>query len=717
MLVLCAAGLGLAFQGGSYLPADWLPYVIGITALAVVMCISGPAVCSGRWPKVLLAVLGVLALWTAASLFWTTSLANTWEELNRTLFYLVVVALVFAAVRWAGPAGTRVLAWSVTALITATAVVMVVSFAVSDDPAQYWASSRLQYPITYFNALAAFLMIGFWLSMGLANGFGGRPVASTVAADGAPAPTGGVAPAEGVASGPGAADGGSRWRAVALRGLQPLLLALGVFVLELALLPQSRGAFWAFFMTVPFFVVLSTNRFRALTHLAIVILPVVLFWSRINGVWLALRDNAPLEPALGTALRAIGYSVLIAVGLWAVTYAVERVVGPLSRRVTVWVGALLIVLAVGAAVGGLVYLDSRTGGLDGYVHDRWEEMTSDAGGAGAGGGSRFVSLGLNGRWRMWRVAAQAFEDHPVLGVGAQNYEFYYNLHREIPVDVKQPHSLPMRLLAELGLPGFVLWVVFVIAALVGAAVYRFRVRGRMSQAVTAAMMVAVISWLIHSSADWLWQIAGTSLPAVVLLGGLVATSVRVQLPGAAPSGEAAGAPASETPPAPAVSPSIARRRSFTRPLLTALALAVLVSAALPYLSLRYAQLAGGARDLDTVVARTQTALRLDPTTIQPYAVRANAHQVAAEQQPADSPARVQQLILAASDWIAALDREPDNWLCYYKIAQMTLAARDAALATDPASAEELTRTARTYLNEARRLNPLSREIDALEKAF
>ena len=42
----------------------------------------------------LLLLLGLLAAWTAASLLWAGSRSNAWEETNRTLFYLVAVALV-----------------------------------------------------------------------------------------------------------------------------------------------------------------------------------------------------------------------------------------------------------------------------------------------------------------------------------------------------------------------------------------------------------------------------------------------------------------------------------------------------------------------------------------------------------------------------------------------------------------------------------------------
>ncbi|OFW61964.1 MAG: hypothetical protein A2133_07155 [Actinobacteria bacterium RBG_16_64_13] len=658
--------LNLAFRGGAYPPSEWLASVIGLAALALVVILSAPPVHVGRLQKVLLGLFAAQAVWTAASLFWATSLSNTWEETNRTLFYAVTIALVFAAVRWTGSKGMRVLTALVIGTVVIVGLVIVIRLSTMADPTRFFAHSRLQYPISYFNALAALLMIGFWLALGTASGIDGAWRAA----------------------------GGESRRHVLLLAMQPLLLALSVFLFQLALLPQSRGAFWTFFLALPFFVIFSPNRFRALVHLAIVALPMALFWSTINDVYSSFNDRIPLETALGSAFRAMGYSVLIVAAAWAASWLVERVIGPLSRRLAVLIGVVLVVLAAGGVIGGLVYADVRSGGLDEYLSEQWTELTSDRG-TGAAGDTRFTELALNGRVQQWKVAAQAFEDNPVLGVGAQNYEFYYYQHRVTLTDVKQPHSQPMQLLAELGLPGLLLWLAFFFVAVVRTAMLRFRSDDRMTKAVLAAGLTAVISWFIHSSADWLWQMAATSLPAMMLLGGLV---------GAGP----AASPAK---------PSFASRRHLTRPVLAFLALAVIVSAALPYLSLRYSSLASGSPDLKTMTTRAQTAASIDPTATLPFVVRANAHWLAAVQAPEGSMERVAQFMQAAESWAAATEREPGGWLYHYKSAEMLLAARDASFAAGVSSSEELLNLARTYLDKARGLNPLAPQIAALEQGL
>lgn len=695
--LLSAVVLGLAFRSGAYSPADWLPFLIGVAALGLMMAVSGPAVPSGRGQRVLPALFGLLALWTVLSVSWATSQGDTWEEINRTLFYAVAIALVFAAVRWAGPLALRVLAGLLTAVVVIVALVILVQLGTNPDAVSLLPGGRLNYPITYWNGLACFLMIGFWLALGLANGAMEAPRAGR---SGPAAELNGAAAAQAPPTAP------QKTSTLLLRIAQPVLLVAAVILLEIMLLPQSRGALWTFFLVIPVFVILSPNRFRALADLGIVVLPLILFWGRLNGVYVAVRDKTPLDAAIGSALRAVGWSVLIVLVAWAVTYAVERFAGPLSRRVRRLVGAVLIVVAVGAAVGGLVYLDIHTGGLGGYLGDRWTEFTSDTGTAPAESGSRFAAFGLNGRLTQWKVAAKAFEEHPVLGIGAQNFEVYYYLHRTTLLDVRNPHSQPVQLLAELGFPGLALYAAFVVLTLVRAAVLRFKARNRLNMAVMAAMITACLCWFIHSSADWLWQLAAVTLPAMMLFAGLIGV-------GSSTPRRAARAAARHSAPRRQMPPWTPRVTRWGAAVLAAL---VIVSAGLPYLSLRFSNLAAGSTDLAVVISRTKTAAWLDPTAVHPFATRAAAYTLAAQQEAEGSRRKALDLQLAADAWEDATRREPDVWLNAYMAAQALVTARDASLAADmPSDAPYLTGSAKVFLDTARQLNPLSPQVKALEE--
>ena len=741
--LLLAISLGLALQGGAYGPSAWLPMMAAVAGIALMMSIAGPAVSSSRTQKLLLAIFVLQAVWTAASLLWAGSRSNAWEETNRTLFYALAIVLVFAAVRWTRSAGLKAVAAAVTALAGAVGVFVLITFVITDDPLSLFISGRLNYPITYFNGLAALLMVGFWLALGMASG--ARCPRALELQD---------LETEDSEQNAEATQSRVAWRRAQInrrdeghfgRWTQPLLLALAVILVEVALLPQSRGALWTFFLVLPFFVILSPNRFRALIDVVIVIAPVVLFWGRLNAPYLAITAEEPLDPALQTFLITVGYSVAAVVGAWLVTWLIERLIGPLRRRVAMWIGVALASLAILAAAGGIVYADIRTGGLDGYFSDRWQELTADSVGDSEGA-TRFTGVGLNGRLRQWEVAADAFLEEPALGLGAQNFEYYWYEHRPVGFAVRQPHSQPMQLLSELGLPGALLWLAFIAAALIYAATVRFRSSRWGTRVVVAAIMTAVISWFIHSSADWLWQLAGVSLPAMMLLGALIGADrgretskafstptateapLEAEHPGptheatnatalagdeASESGEALGAPKPRR--GESTEPRL-RRSPVARTIAVAVALAALASAALPYVSLRYSAMAAGAADLQQAADRADTAASLDPTSIQPYSALAGAYMSAASAAP-NAQERLRLLRLAVAAWQQALEREPGSWICQFGAAEALVEARSVALAVDITIAQELAAQARIHLTEAQRLNPLSPEIDDLQQVL
>ncbi len=703
--LLLAVTLGLVFQGGAYGPSTWLPLMVAVGALALTMALAGPAVSSTRFQRALLAIFALQAVWTAASVLWAGSQANAWEETNRTLFYLLVLCLAFVAIRWSGVLGLKALALAVTLTAATVALTVVITLAVSSDPSTLFASSRLNWPITYFNGLAALLMMGFWLALGMANGSRCIVKATVdVQADADLQAKAGPAP-----SADDTEDTRERvfsrvaWRrsqSVAgerfPRWTQPLLLVLAVVLMEVALLPQSRGALWTFFLVVPFFLILSPHRFRALVDLAIIAVPVVLFWDDLNAPYLALSGGTSLDDAIFTFLVTVAYSALVALSVWAVTWLVEYLIGPLGRRAKVWVSVGLASLAIFGVAAGIVYADVRTGGLDEYLTDRWQEVTADS--SPGGGSTRFSGVGLNGRLTQWEVAADAFLESPALGLGAQNFEDYWYQHRPQAFTVRQPHSQPMQLLAELGLPGALLWLALIGVALVRAAVVRFRSAEWGKQVVLAAMTAATLSWFIHSSADWLWQLAGVTVPAIMLLGGLIAADST------APDGAAGSQPS--TPP---------RRSRLLRVLVALLALGAIASAAFPYLSLRYSAMAVGAGDAAQAEARADTAAWLDPTSPEPYTSLATVY-LAAAAAALTPEERLAQLQLAADTWQQALQIEPSDWIYPYQTADSLVLAKDAAVEAGAFStAQQLATQARGFLEEARRLNPLSPEVGALEE--
>jgi len=249
------------------------------------------------------------------------------------------------------------------------------------------------------------------------------------------------------------------------------------------------------------------------------------------------------------------------------------------------------------------------------------------------------------------------------------------------------------------------------------------------------MITACVSWFIHSSADWMWQLAAVTLPAMMLFGGLLAVGGpgwAVASAGASAGARASGGPAPSDPadseparPAGRHTPAHAKqgsrpRRSLWSPRATAwvaavLAFAVILSAAFPYLSLRFSGMAAGSSDLALVDSRTNTAAKLDPTAMHPYATRASAYTIAALKQPEGSTQRADDLRMAATAWIDAVKHQPNIWLNNYMAAQTLLTARDAATAAGKtADAKLFGQWAQTYLDQAKTLNPLSPQVKTLQ---
>ena len=569
--VLGALGIALAYSSGAYLPRSWLPVLLATAGLALVLVIAGPPVRWTRWQMAFLAAFAAQAAWTAASLLWAGSPGNAWEEANRTFLYLLGFLLAAAGVCWAGRRGTQALVIACLAVVGAVAAGGLVRLATVPSLALYFADGRLHYPVTYWNGLAALYMLGFWLALGLASG---RPASRTWA-----------------------------WT-------RPLLLGLAVVLGELALLPQSRGALFTFLLVAPFFVGLSPHRFRALVNLALVGVAAALAWSRLMAVYPAVRDGGG-----ATEVRAALWAMLLTAGAAAVvcalTWLVELRAGPLGRR---WIRRISLGIAacvVVAAVLGAVGLERRVGDLGAFAHRSWDQFTSDTGPA-AESSSRFSDVGLNGRLQLWRASADAFALHPVLGVGAQNFEPFFYRHRTSTLSARQPHSQPVQLAGELGLPGLLLWL-FRCGGRDGAG-RRHCVSGAAETSVRlllATMIVAFLSWFVHSSVDWLWQLVGVSWPALLLLGGLLAS----------------GSPA----PRPA-----AHHRAWNRAGRWAtgvLVSLILVSAALSYLATVYNDASQVNAGLSPAVALAdaRTAARFDPLSPLPTIRQAEAYTAAAKQ--------------------------------------------------------------------------------------
>lgn len=594
LVLLAGAGLVLAFRSGSYMPGAWLPVSLGVAAVTAMLVAFLPEWSLGRRASAFLLVFAGLTVLAGASILWAEAPAQAWQEANRSLLYLLALILVVAAVGWGGNRSLLLIAAVVAGIVAIVGIAVVMQLNWAEDPARLFQGGRLHYPVTYWNGLGALLMLGFWPMLGLASARQ-MPV----------------------------------WGTAALAGG-------AVALAELALLPESRGALWTFFLVVPFFILVTPHRFRALALLGVVGGTIVLAWPSLIGVYEAFSGAeggggaagvgaagaGGVRMAVDAALEALVWSVAGVAAAGAVIRVIEKRISPLSRTAVRVVSAVLVVFALGAAALGLVTLRAEVGDLTDFAERQWSTFTADRVGD-VGDGSRFTGVGLNGRLQQWRIAGQAFTEKPVTGLGAQNYEYYFYRHRETGLQVRQPHSQPMQVLSELGIGGAVLYAGFFGGALLWGLVARFRARRPENQAAMAALFVTGLSWFIHSSADWLWQLAGVTWPAVLVFGGLIA-------------GGGLGGDGGD--------PAPARRRGHSpqRPLIGLVAMVAFLSALFPYLSIRYTDdvaygsiAAAPTRAIDA----SQTAAAFNPFSAKPYRVQASTYERLATRAEGDDDSR------------------------------------------------------------------------------
>jgi hypothetical protein len=170
-------------------------------------------------------------------------------------------------------------------------------------------------------------------------------------------------------------------------------------------------------------------------------------------------------------------------------------------------------------LGGLTLTD-KVGNPITWGQEKWEAFkTDDTSGQEQ---SRYLSASGTGRYTVWEVAWEDFVSHPILGVGTHNYEATYYQKRDQSVGfVRQPHMLPLEVLAERGIVGGVLFFGFLGTCLAAGLRKRFGNLGSEGKAQIGAVIAALTYWFVHSSAEWFWQIPAVTLPAIVYLALLV----------------------------------------------------------------------------------------------------------------------------------------------------------------------------------------------------
>jgi O-antigen ligase len=468
------------WSDGAFAIRSWGP--LAVFALAALAAgrrngATGPALA-------MVAALWLFALWSAVSVSWSDRPGAGVEGTGRTLLYAALASLPVLTLptrRWAERTA-RLITLAAAGLVALSLAALLAS------GTGWFVAGRLDEPVGYRNGTGALLTICFW------------PLISVAA---------------------------TRRGHLAVRAVA---FALATSALGMALLTQSRGAVLGFAAGLAVALALGPDRSRRVWAAIFSVGAVALASNGLMAPYDAFADTLRTVP--GAVDEALTTLALLAAGSLALGLLLGLVDGGLrvsdaiGRRLRIVSAAALGLLALGIVAAALV----RTGDPVAFADRKADEFTR-LGGTSAPGGSRLASTGGQ-RYDLWRIAWREFAAAPVTGGGEGAYPVRYFRERATDANLDNPHSEPLRVLAELGVVGALLLV----AALVAAALAL--VRGwptatererRWASALAAAGAVAVG----QSAVDWLWLIPGLTGLGVVALATAVAI-VSIPPAGAAP---------------------------------------------------------------------------------------------------------------------------------------------------------------------------------------
>ena len=420
--------------------------------------------------------LGCLAAFTALSflsILWAPAPGEALEGADRTLLYLIVFALF---VCWRGQGVTAALllvGWVLAMAVVAAFTLFHVDAAAPAALPSLIPGGRLDYPSGYPNANAAQWLMACWPALLLAR---------------------------------------SRRLAWWLRGS---LVAAAVLLADVALLSQSRGSLFATpVMVVAVFALLPgrTRTFAILVPAAAAVAasaPVVL---RVGN---HLDAGVVIPANVHSATRAIVLASVLAGLLVAIAARLEerrRVSPAAGARIHRAVAAIAIACLLVLLGGGL----AAAGNPVSRVRSAWHSFKGGYGENNATGSRLVGGLGSN-RYDFYRVALDEFLAHPIVGIGADNFQQQYLRHGRSDETPRYPHSVELRTLSQTGVIGALLALAGLGAALTAAAA-AIRRADPLARAVAAAAVAGFGYWVVHGSFDWFWEFAGLGAPAFAMLG-------------------------------------------------------------------------------------------------------------------------------------------------------------------------------------------------------
>src|SRR5215218_1964511 len=475
----------MSYASGGYYVSGWAPLTLYLAALALLILISGKfGGVESRWSIAALGLFGAYTLWTFASILWSPNRGAAWLGAGQTLLYLLAFWLALMLV---ASGASRRLVLAASAIGPAIAAALTLLFLCPRFENLFTVTARAmgvdEYRLTGTIGSgageAAFLLLPFWAAVYLA---------------------------------------GSRQANPLLRGL---VLAGAVLSLELSILTQSRGSIVAMAVSLPVFFLISGQRLRGLFALAPIALALWLTFPHLNDFYLTLQHEESAPAAISSQVLPSVWLAAVGAGLYGILWGLIDRRWELTASATRLVGSVALAGSVVVLIFLAFAVTERVGSPIAWGEQKWEDFKSEKPNPEQGQ-SRYSSASGGARPTLWRVAWEDFATHPVLGVGARNYEAtLYQQREKFTGFQRRPHSLPLEVLAEGGAIGGILFFGLLTTCLIAGLWRRFGDLASEGKGQVGAMTAAITYWFVYSSAEWFWQMPAVTLPAIVYLAMLV----------------------------------------------------------------------------------------------------------------------------------------------------------------------------------------------------
>ena len=487
-IAFAAVLAAIALEGGGGLQLGPLTKVEMAVDVVAGVLVAAAIVVGGytrrMWGGLTLALMAALVVVTALSISWAVEPSEAWQEANRTLSYLAVMAAGVALARLFPRRWTALLGGIVLASVVVCGYALLTKvFPGTLNSDEIYARLREPY--------------GYWNAIGLTAALAG-PACLWL--------------------------GARRTGHAALSALAYPILGLLFVTLLLA---YSRGALLALAIGCAVWFAIVPLRLRGAVVLATSALGggMVSLWAfsqnSLSKDRIALSDRVSAGHELGIALIAMVLVLLVA-GL-AIGFASAQRAPSLGVRRQAGVVMLIALALVPVAFVGALALSER--GLGGSVSKGWKDLTDPNASTPANAPDRLTAVG-SVRARYWNEALKMFRAHKTLGVGAGGYATVRPRFRNDTLDVRHAHGYVVQTAADLGLLGLGV-ALALLAAWLAASGRTVGLWGAGRGAAWTAERVGMATLLticvvfgVHSFVDWTWFVPGNAILALLCAGWL-----------------------------------------------------------------------------------------------------------------------------------------------------------------------------------------------------